>query len=235
MKKRLLAMLLVLMLVVGLLPVGVLAADDVSILRLMNRDEWRSSALARAGVGEGDDVDIQGLFVYDQYSNVLNNGEGTGMSGSDGGWFRTYISATGIRTDDIDKIILLFTYTNYFEETTTVAAVFDKEDFYVGGSGGAAGTRYAEIRLTERGKTVPDGIQVNFYAAIGNRTDYVLYDTVYVNSGGTIGSEMPATPDTGEYHFVGWQTELDGSGKALFSDTVITEPWTVYGLSLIHI
>ena len=229
MKKRLLAMLLVLMLVVGLLPVGVLAADDVSILRLMNRDEWRSSALARAGVGEGDDVDIQGLFVYDQYSNVLNNGEGTGMSGSDGGWFRTYISATGIRTDDIDKIILLFTYTNYFEETTTVAAVFDKEDFYVGGSGGAAGTRYAEIRLTERGKTVPDGIQVNFYAAIGNRTDYVLYDTVYVNSGGTIGSEMPATPDTGEYHFVGWQTELDGSGKALFSDTVITEPWTVYG------
>ena len=229
MKKRLLAMLLALMLVVGLLPVGVLAVDDVSTLRLMNRDEWRSSALARAGVGEGDDVDIQQIFVYDQYNNLLNNGSGIGVVGIDEDWFNTYTSPKGINTDDIDKIILLFTYTKYVEGTTTVAAVFDKVDFYVGDSSGVDGSRYADIRLTDRGKTLPDGIQVNFYAAIGNRTDYVLYDTVYVNSGETIGSEMPATPDTGEYHFVGWQTELDGSGKALFSDTVITEPWTVYG------
>ena len=167
MKKRLLAMLLALMLVVGLLPVGVLAVDDANIIRLMNRDEWRSSTLARAGVSEGDDVNIQQIFLYDESYNLLNNGDASGVAGSNGGWFRTYTSPTGINTDDIFKIILLFTYTDYGELTKTVAAVFDKEDFSVGDSGGFDGTRHVEISLTESGKTVPAGIPVNFYADIG--------------------------------------------------------------------
>ena len=51
MKKRLLAMLLVLMMVVSLLPTGALAAGDgdtVDRLRLMNKEAWELAAIEKA-------------------------------------------------------------------------------------------------------------------------------------------------------------------------------------------
>ena len=57
MKKRLLAMLLVLMMVVSLLPTGALAAGDgdtVDRLRLMNKEAWELAAIEKAGYSTDD-------------------------------------------------------------------------------------------------------------------------------------------------------------------------------------
>lgn len=220
MKKRLLALLLVLMLVVSLLPVGALAAGDgeYDIVRLMDRSEWSEAVHARAGVEVGSAVSIQRIFVYDANHNQMNTGAASGLLTPDCYYADTY----DVSEEDIQTIVVILT-----SDGKTISAVFDTEDFEVTDTGGVAATKHIELTLTERGKGRPSGHQVNFYAELNNETTYSLYDTIYVQDGQQIGDQMPNDPPVGSYVFLGWQTEEDG-GISVDRNTYVYSDMNVY-------
>ena len=203
MKKRLLALLLVLMLVVSLLPAGALAAGDgeYDIVRLMDRSEWSKAVHARAGVEVGDVVSMQRFFIYDANHNQMNTGAAAGLPTPDCYYADTY----DVAEEDIQTIVVILT-----SDGETISAVFDTEDFEVTSIGGVAASKHIELTLNDRGKGRPAGHQVNFYAELNDETTYSLYDTVYVQDGQQIGDQMPNDPPVGSYVFLGWQTEEDG-------------------------
>ena len=220
MKKRLLAMLMVLMLVVSLLPVGALAAGDgeYDIVRLMDRSEWSEAVHARAGVEVGSAVSIQRIFVYDANHNQMNTGAASGLLTPDCYYADTY----DVSEEDIQTIVVILT-----SDGKTISAVFDTEDFEVTDTGGVAATKHIQLTLTERGKGRPSGHQVNFYAELNNETTYSLYDTIYVQDGQQIGDQMPNDPPVGSYVFLGWQTEEDG-GISVDRNTYVYSDMNVY-------
>ncbi len=220
MKKRLLAMLMVLMLVVSLLPVGALAAGDgeYDIVRLMDRSEWSEAVHARAGVEVGSAVSIQRIFVYDANHNQMNTGAASGLLTPDCYYADTY----DVSEEDIQTIVVILT-----SDGKTISAVFDTEDFEVTDTGGVAATKHIELTLTERGKGRPSGHQVNFNAELNNETTYSLYDTIYVQDGQQIGDQMPNDPPVGSYVFLGWQTEEDG-GISVDRNTYVYSDMNVY-------
>ena len=225
MKKRILSVLLVLVLVVGILPIGVSAAGDgeYDLVRLMKRNEWEAATAARAGVDTSGTFSLQRFFVYDGESNLLNSGAASSLLTPD----CYYADTEDVSEDEIQKIIITFTYTDSEFKTKTISAVFDKEDFTITGRGGGAASKHIELTLNERGRGRPEGCQVNFYAELNDETTYTLYDTIYVQHGKKIGNQFPANPPTGSYEFLGWQTEKDG-GYTVTADTYITGNMDVY-------
>ena len=220
MKKRLLAMLLVLMLVVGLLPVGALAAGDgeYDIVRLMDRSEWSEAVHARAGVEVGDVVSMQRFFIYDANHSQMNTGAASSLLTPDCYYADTY----DVSEEDIQTIVVILT-----SDGETISAVFDTEDFEVTSTGGVAASKHIELTLNDRGKGRPAGHQVNFYAELNDETTYSLYDTVYVQDGQQIGDQMPNDPPVGSYVFLGWQTEEDG-GISVDRNTYVYSDMNVY-------
>ena len=226
MKRKFLAALLALVMVFSMIPVSASAADDldlnnINVIRLMNRAEWRTAAFKRANIPEDGTINIQRMFIYDESNNQLGNGDSTGLDD----FFRTMIAVgDGINLADcgIDRIVVVFTH-----NTETVSAVFHQDDFKIVNVGGPRGTKHAEIVLTEQGKSVPSGHAVRFYAELNDETTYTLYDTVYVQEGQQIGNQMPNDPPVGSYVFLGWQTEKDG-GTAVGSKTYVYGDMDVY-------
>lgn len=226
MKRKFLAALLALVMVFSMIPVSASAADDldlnnINVIRLMNRAEWRTAAFKRANIPEDGTINIQRMFIYDESNNQLGNGDSTGLDD----FFRTMIAVgDGINLADcgIDRIVVVFTH-----NTETVSAVFHQDDFKIVNVGGPRGTKHAEIVLTEQGKSVPSGHAVRFYAELNDETTYTLYDTVYVQEGQQIGNQMPNDPPVGSYVFLGWQTEKDG-GTAVGSETYVYGDMDVY-------
>ena len=226
MKRKFLAALLALVMVFSMIPVSASAEDDldlnnINVIRLMNRAEWRTAAFKRANIPEDGTINIQRMFIYDESNNQLGNGDSTGLDD----FFRTMIAVgDGINLADcgIDRIVVVFTH-----NTETVSAVFHQDDFKIVNVGGPRGTKHAEIVLTEQGKSVPSGHAVRFYAELNDETTYTLYDTVYVQDGQQIGNQMPNDPPVGSYVFLGWQTEKDG-GTAVGSETYVYGDMDVY-------
>ena len=144
MRKRLLAFLLSLCMIFSLLPVTAFAAGDTNVIRLMDRDEWRTAAFTRAGIAEEGEINIQRIFVYDVNNNQLGNGDATGVDLIGTDWFRTFVSVAGIDSDSIGRIAIAFTQT-VGASTKTVWAMFGKGDFQVSDTGGPSGTKYAAL------------------------------------------------------------------------------------------
>ena len=223
MKRKFLAALLALVMVFSMIPVSASAEDDldlnnINVIRLMNRAEWRTAAFKRANIPEDGTINIQRMFIYDESNNQLGNGDSTGLDD----FFRTMIAVgDGINLADcgIDRIVVVFTH-----NTETVSAVFHQDDFKIVNVGGPRGTKHAEIVLTEQGKSVPSGHAVRFYAELNDETTYTLYDTVYVQDGQQIGNQMPNDPPVGSYVFLGWQTGKD-DGTAVGAKPMFTGIW----------
>ena len=238
MKKRLLAMLLVLMLVVGLLPVGVLAADGdtVNRIRLMDKNAWGLAAIEKAGYPNEDvlwsNITSIRFFASDgSYTNWGVAREEVPDCYSHEGYLATD-AGTKIVPSSVDRIVveLQFAY-NGLEagKIISAAAVFHDEEFTLGYSEGSAGVReYAEFTL-KIGQSYDKDYSVTFYFQPIGKADWELYDIVYVDAGTSIGSDMPAEPDYGSQDFVSWQTNKDGGGDTLTSTTVINKDWVVYG------
>ena len=225
--KKLLAFLLAAMLLLTMIPISASAAgEDANIIRLMDRSEWYTAAFNRAGVSPEGAITLQRMFIYDTNGEQIGLGDATEVDIWTKDWYRSYISAQGIDFDEIGKIVLSFTNTQGLE-TTTVSAVFHRDDFYLAGTGGVSGTKHMEIKLTETGKNVPSGNQVNFYAQLNGELAYSLYDTIYVESGNQIGDQLPPIPNTGTYQFTGWQT-LKSGGDSVNKDTYVNSPMNVY-------
>lgn len=238
MKKRLLAMLLVLMLVVSLLPVGALAADGdtVNRIRLMDKNAWGLAAIEKAGYSNEDvlwsNITSIRFFASDgSYTNWGVARDEVPDCYSHEGYLATD-AGTKIVPSSVDRIVveLRFAY-NGLEagKIISATAVFHDEEFTLDYSEGAAGVReYAEFTL-KSGQSYDKDYSVTFYFQPIGKADWELYDIVYVDAGTSIGSDMPAEPDYGSQDFVSWQTNKDGSGVTLTPETVINKDWVVYG------
>ena len=230
MKKRLLAMLLALMLVVGLLPVGVLADGNESFvnLRLMDQSAWEDATFERAGVDKGI-FQVKSIRVYDTDDAYTN----AAMLPA-GDYYYTaadYEAGSGkvgkLDYNKIDRIVVAFT-----KNAQTVQAVFHRDEFDVEFVEGKVGTLEpsdrVEVTLKDNLQT-PVGPAVWFYAPIGGYTPqtYVLYDVVYLNGASTIGDNMPSLTNVGStYDLVCWQVGKDG--PEFTADTVVNSDIEVY-------
>lgn len=238
MKKRLLAMLLVLMLVVGLLPVGASAADGdtVNRIRLMNKEAWGLAAIEKAGYSNEDVLwsNITSIRFFASDGSYTNWGVARNEVPdcySHEGYLATD-AGTKIVPSSVDRIVveLKFAY-NGLEagKIISATAVFHDEEFTLDYSEGSAGVReYAEFTL-KSGQSYDKDYSVTFYFQPIGTADWELYDIVYVDAGTSIGSDMPANPNYGSQDFVSWQTQTDGGGDTLKSTTVIHKDWVVYG------
>ena len=239
MKKRLLAMLLALMLVVGLLPVGVLAADGdtVNRIRLMDKNAWGLAAIEKAGYSNEDvlwsNITSIRFFASDgSYTNWGVASEAVPDCYSHEGYLATD-AGTKIIPSNINRIVVKvdFAYKGLdaFDPEYGVTAVFHSADFELDYTEGSAGVReYAEFTL-KSDQSYEKDCSVTFYFQPIGSTQWELYDIVYVNAGETLGSNMPADPNYGTQDFVSWQTQTDGGGDTLTSTTVINKDWVVYG------
>lgn len=226
MKRKFLAALLALVMVFSMIPVSASAAGDgeYDIVRLIERSEWQTAAFSRAGVEKDGVISLQRFFIYNENGELLNSG-----AAADGGSDLLdyyYADTEDIRPDEISRIVVTFTNTVGLS-TTTVSASFSKEDFTVSETGGVVATKFIELSLTDRGKSVPSGHAVRFYAELNDETTYTLYDTVYIQDGQQIGNQMPNDPPVGSYMFLGWQTKKDG-GTAVGSETYVYGDMDVY-------
>ena len=238
MKKRLLAMLLALMLVVSLLPVGVLAADGdtVNRIRLMDKNAWGLAAIEKAGYSNEDVLwsNITSIRFFASDGSYTNWGVARDEAPdcySHEGYLATD-AGTKIVPSSVDRIVveLQFAYKGWEAgKIISATAVFHDEEFTLDYSEGSAGVReYAEFTL-KSGQSYDKDHSVTFYFQPIGKADWELYDIVYVDDGERIGSDMPADPNYGSQNFVSWQTNTDGSGDALTSETVINKDWVVYG------
>ena len=231
MKKRLLAMLLVLMMVVSLLPTGALADGDESFanLRLMDQDEWEDATFERAGVYKGRTFQVRGIRVYDTddaYTN-LEMAPGAGYYYTSANYEAESGKAGKLDYKNIDRMVVAFT-----QDGQAVEAVFHRDEFDVEFVKWELGDWDAvdrvEVTLKDNLQT-PAGPAVWFYAPIGGYSPdhYVLYDVVYLNGADTIGSNMPSLTNVGStYDLVCWQ--IDRTGAEFTTDTVVTTNIDVY-------
>ena len=239
MKKRLLAMLMVLMLVVSLLPVGALAADGdtVNRIRLMDKNAWGLAAIEKAGYSNEDVLwsNITSIRFFASDGSYTNWGvipEEAPDCYSHEGYLATD-AGTKIIPSNINRIVVKVNFAykglDAFDPEYGVTAVFHSADFELGYTEGSAGVReYAEFSL-KSDQSYEKDYSVTFYFQPIGSTQWELYDIVYVNARETLGSNMPAEPNYGTQDFVSWQTQTDGGGYTLTSTTVINEDWVVYG------
>ena len=236
MKKRLLAAIMSLCMIVSLLPVSAFAAPEdgepVTRIRLMGQDTWRNATFDRAGEEQDLAAPIKYIRLYDGDNDYTISDAAEGAAGTDS-FSTTGEYADGAAKDgriipsEIDRIAIGFTHRDDVVET-----VFHKDDFtisYV--SGDAEVTTYAEITLDDSAASeVPTGEAVRFYADLGNDITWSLYESVYVDSGANLGDQMPGDPPVaGDYTFIGWeQNSHDGTGAEFTANTVVNADLDVY-------
>ncbi|MFR5887788.1 MAG: hypothetical protein ACLUFK_04550, partial [Oscillospiraceae bacterium] len=234
MRKRLLAMLLALMLVVGLLPVGVLADETPEYYRIRDPQALRAAAIEKAGYNSDDlapgIVPWIGtrLFTSDgRYSDASS----TVLAGQY--YENTSVDATDrgvIMPDEIDRIRVTVSFTDGDYQRHTESVIFDRSEFNWKYEMDSVAGGYDIVWLTLNNKSPStDGHKVEFYFQPIGKADWELYDIVYVDDGESIGSDMPAEPNYGTQDFVSWQTQTDGGGVILTPETVINDNWVVYG------
>ena len=201
MKRRIAAVLLALCMCIGLLPATALAAGDgeYDFVRLMDRSDWKEATFLRAGEEETGTITLRRFFIYNEDDELLNSGAASGLATPD----CYYADTKDVAPDEISRIVVCFTRTQGVK-TTVVSAVFTKSDFVVSDTGGWGEAKHVELSLTDSGRQVPSGNAVRFYVELNDETTYTLYDTIYVQEGQQIGSQMPGNPPIGSYEFLGW-------------------------------
>ena len=230
MKKRLLAILLALTLVVSLMPVGALADDSESFtnLRLMDQSAWEDATFERAGVDKGRTFQVRGIRVYDTDDAYTS----AGMLPAFDYYYTSadYELGSGkvgkLDYNKIDRIVVAFT-----QDGRDVQAVFHRDEFDVEFVEWELGDwdPVDRVEVTLKNTQTPAGPAVWFYAPIGGYSPdyYVLYDVVYLNGANTIGSNMPSLTNVGStYDLVCWQVGKDG--PEFTADTVVKSDIEVY-------
>ena len=234
MKKRLLAMLLVLMLVVSLLPTGALADETPEYYRIRDPQALRTAAIEKAGY----DSDDLALGIVPTISTRLFTSDGRYSDANStllaGQYYEnTSVDATDrgvIMPDEIDRIRVTVSFSDGDYHHHTESVIFDRSEFNWEYDMDSVAGGHDIVWLTLNNTTLStDGHKVEFYFQPIGKADWELYDIVYVNDGESIGSGMPADPNYGSQDFVSWQTNKDGSGDTLTDITVINKDWVVYG------
>ena len=216
MKKRLLAMLLVLMLVVSLLPVGALADGDIwdgygTFSYHISDSNLQAMVDAYNTTGASSGVDSVSITFDEDYTLggqktfLFRNGYTIGLSNT----------STSVQPDDID--CLTITLIN----DTELKVSGDELDWtWVN----TYPKRY-DLRLKNSEKST-----VTFYYQPGDSFTYDEYASVEVDSGTALNDLMPADPtDLGDYKFVGWEIGSDnGDGREFHADTIVSENIAVY-------
>lgn len=234
MKKRLLAMLLALMLVVSLLPTGALADETPEYYRIRNPWALRTAAIEKAGY----DSDDLAPGIVPRISTRLFTSDGRYSDANStllaGQYYEnTSVDATDrgvIMPDEIDRIRVTVSFSDGDYHRHTESVIFDRSEFNWEYDMDSVAGGHDIVWLTLN-NTSPstDGHKVEFYFQPIGKADWELYDIVYVDDGERIGSDMPADPNYGSQDFVSWQTNKDGGGDTLTSETVINKDWVVYG------
>ena len=216
MKKRLLAMLLVLMMVVSLLPTGALADGDIwdgygTFSYHITDSDLQAMVDAYNTTGASSGVDSVSITFDEDYSLggqktfLFRNGYTIGLSNT----------SKSVQPDDID--CLTITLIN----GTVLPVPGDKLDWtWVNTSP----KRY-DLRLKNSDKST-----VTFYYQPGGSYTYEEYTKVEVDSGTALNELMPADPtDLGGYKFVGWEIgSFNGNGREFHADTIVSENIAVY-------
>ena len=216
MKKRLLAMLLALMLVVGLLPVGVLADGDIwdgygtfsyhiSDSNLQAMVDAYNTTGASSGVKSVSITFNEAYTLGGQKTFLFRNGYTIGFSNT----------STSVQPDDIDCLTITLI------DGTVLTIPGDELDWtWVNTSP----KRY-DLRLKNSDKST-----VTFYYQPNGSYTYDEYASVEVDSGTALNGRMPADPtELGDYKFVGWEIgSSNGDGREFHADTIVSENIAVY-------
>ena len=221
MKKRLLAMLLALMLVVGLLPVGVLADDQIyegnetfsyhitnSSLQAMvdaYNTTGATSDVARVSITFDAPYTLGGQSTF-----LFRNGYTIGFSNT----------SDAVQPDDISHLTITL------ESGAPLTVPGDALDW----------TWVSSLpRRYDLSLDAGDGnCTVTFYVQNGNSFDdsaWIVDQTITVPVGSTLGDNMPDLPTQKDpdAHWIAWEIGgNDGDGRELHADTVITGDMSVY-------
>lgn len=243
MKKRVLSALMVLCMVLTLLPVSAFAAgnsETVDRIRLMDKSEWEMATIARAG----HDTDDVSYATVTSIRFITENGSYTNSDAveeyipdcySNEGYFA---DAPGkkISPSEIDRVVVTLNFAHkglgIFDVEYNVRAVFHKDDFTLTYTEGSQGVReYAELTLKDNAASVGEYAVTFMYKPIG-ATNWSIYDILYVDGGTPLGENMPANPATGTQHFVGWNTNENGTGDYFDAKSTVSSDITVYGIKV---
>ena len=220
MKKRLLAMLLVLMLVVSLLPVGALADGNIwdgdGTFSYHITDSSLNAMVAKYNKGPDSDVDSVSITFKEPYTS---------------GGQRTFVFRYGytidlsnksdaVQPDDIDYLTITLENGN---------------QLLVPGTALDWTWVYSHPRRYDLSLDAGEGLcTVTFYVQNGNSFDdsaWKVYQTINVPEGSALGTDMPALPtqEDPDAHWMAWEIgSHNGDGRELHADTVITDDISVY-------
>ncbi len=220
MKKRLLAMLLVLMMVVSLLPVGALADGDIwdghGTFSYHITDSSLNAMVAKYNNGPDSDVDSVSITFKEPYT----------YGGQDTFVFRYGYTidlsnkSDAVQPDDIDCLNITLENGNQLRVPGTAL-----DWTWVN----------THPRRYDLSLDAGEGLcTVTFYVQSGDSFDnsaWMVYQTINVPVRSALGTDMPALPtqEDPDAHWMAWEIgSHNGDGRELHADTVITGDMIVY-------
>lgn len=220
MKKRLLALLLTLMLVVGLLPVGAVADGDIYTGNETFSYHITNSSLQSMvdKYNQGETSDVQRVTIT--FNEPYTLGGQSTFQFRNGYTIDFSNTSDAIQPDDIDHLTITL------ENNTVLTVPGDDLDWnWVNNYP----RRYDLSLAAGEGNCT-----VTFYVQNAGSFDngsWKVYQTMTVSAGSTLDSSMPALPtqEDPDAHWIAWEIgDNDGDGRELHADSVITESISVY-------
>lgn len=245
MKKRLLAMLLVLMLVVSLLPVGALAADDGPCLPNGYNNSTSASISFSVPIVDAYKLLLQAnesLSASDELPNIKNiviklkeehpnpvvgdtlTLSKIGQAGNltDYFWYENGLNREHkLEPSNIDKLVIYYKISG--DEKAAEVQAKDLCLWY------AKDGSIADYEIS----SYKSGTQIVVFCDNGESTDtsqggYSIYAVRLVTSGNNLGENMPDPPDRISYDFVSWNTSPNGTGDIFNENTNVSSDIIVY-------
>ena len=245
MKKRLLAMLLVLMMVVSLLPVGALAADDGPCLPNGYNNSTSASISFSVPIVDAYKLLLQAnesLSASDELPNIKNiviklkeehpnpvvgdtlTLRKIGHAGNltDYFWYENGLNrGHKLEPSNIDKLVIYYKISG--DEKAAEVQAKDLCLWY------AKDGSIADYEIS----SYKSGTQIVVFCDNGESTDtsqggYSIYAVRLVTSGKNLGENMPDPPDRISYDFVSWNTSPNGTGDIFNENTNVSSDIIVY-------
>ena len=245
MKKRLLAMLLSLVLVVSLLPVGALAADDGPCLPNGYNNSTSASISFSVPIVDAYKLLLQAnesLSASDELPNIKNiviklkeehpnpvvgdtlTLRKIGHAGNltDYFWYENGLNrGHKLEPSNIDKLVIYYKISG--DEKAAEVQAKDLCLWY------AKDGSIADYEIS----SYKSGTQIVVFCDNGESTDtsqggYSIYAVRLVTSGKNLGENMPDPPDRISYDFVSWNTSPNGTGDIFNENTNVSSDIIVY-------
>jgi uncharacterized repeat protein (TIGR02543 family) len=176
-----------------------------------------------------------GVFVYSTFT--MNGGtiSGNTASSSGGG---VYVSSSGTFTKQSGGVIYGSNESDVLKNTATngdsyghavyISSSPAKRRNSTAGQGVTLDSRVSGSSGGWETDEGPSQYTVTFDADGGTIGGSTAYVTRSVNSGGSLGVNMPSDPNKSGYTFGGWYTDRNGGGSQFTSSTAVTSNRTVY-------